>query len=93
MLFAQTWAIGLPLPYKDAQSAVDGRPLALTVAAFEQTVIENALRAVGGNVLRLEQLLGTPRKTLYDKLNRYRLRPKNFSQASASARTDPRVCR
>jgi two-component system, NtrC family, C4-dicarboxylate transport response regulator DctD len=40
MLFAQTWAIGLPLPDKDAQSAVDGRPLVLTVAAFEQTVIE-----------------------------------------------------
>ena len=77
--FARTWAIGLPLPNKVAQSAVDGRTLAQTVAEFEQTVIENALRAVGGNVLRLERLLSTPRKTLYDKLNRYGLRPKDFS--------------
>ena len=80
--FARTWAIGLPLPDKETQSAVEGRPLSQTVAEFEQTVIENALRAVSGNVLRLEQLLGTPRKTLYDKLNRYGLRPKDFSQAS-----------
>jgi two-component system, NtrC family, C4-dicarboxylate transport response regulator DctD len=91
--FARTWAIGLPLPDKATQSAVDVRTLAQTVAEFEQTVIENALRAAGGNVLQLERLLGTPRKTLYDKLNRYGLRPKDFSQASASARTDPRVCR
>ena len=82
--FARTWAIGLPLPNKKAQSAVDGRPLHLTVAAFEQTVIENALRAVGGDVLRLEQLLSTPRKTLYDKLNRYGLRPKDFRPGSGS---------
>lgn len=80
--FARTWAIGLPLPNKDAQSEVDGRPLHLTVAEFEQTVIENALRAVGGDVLRLEKLLGTPRKTLYDKLNRYGLRPKDFRPRS-----------
>lgn len=80
--FARTWAIGLPLPNKEAQSEVDGRPLHLTVAEFEQTVIENALRAVGGDVLRLEKLLGTPRKTLYDKLNRYGLRPKDFRPRS-----------
>lgn len=80
--FARTWAIGLPLPDQATQSAVDGRTLAQTVAEFEQTVIENALRTVGGNVLQLEQLLGTPRKTLYDKLNRYGIRPKDFSQAS-----------
>lgn len=77
--FARTWAIGLPLPDKATQSAVDGRTLAQTVAEFEQTVIENALRTVSGNVLRLERLLGTPRKTLYDKLNRYGIRPKEFS--------------
>lgn len=76
--FAQSWAIGLPLPDEETQSALDGRPLQLSVAEFEQTVIENALRVVGGDVLRLEQLLGTPRKTLYDKLNRYGLRPKDF---------------
>ncbi len=80
--FARTWAIGLPLPNKEAQTAMDGRPLHLTVAEFEQTILENALRAVGGDVLRLEQVLGTPRKTLYDKLNRYGLRPKDFRPGS-----------
>jgi two-component system, NtrC family, C4-dicarboxylate transport response regulator DctD len=78
--FAQSWAIGLNLPDDEAQLAMDGRPLHLTVAEFERTVIENALRAVGGDVLGLEQALGTPRKTLYDKLNRYGLRPKDFRQ-------------
>lgn len=80
--FAQTWAIGLSLPDKGPQVAVDGRPLHLTVAEFERTVIESALRVVEGNILRLEQALGTPRKTLYDKLNRYGLRPKDFRQAA-----------
>ena len=80
--FAQTWSIGLNLPEKEAQVAVDGRSLHLTVAEFERNVIENALRAVGGDVLRLKLALGTPRKTLYDKLNRYGLRPKDFRQTS-----------
>jgi len=76
--FAQMWAIGLNLPDEKAPLAMDGRPLHLTVAEFERTVLENALRTVGGNVLLLEQTLGTPRKTLYDKLNRYGLQPKDF---------------
>lgn len=76
--FAQTWAIGLSLPDNGAQVAVEGRPLHLTVSEFERKVIENALRAVGGNVLELERSLRTPRKTLYDKLNRFGLRPKDF---------------
>lgn len=80
--FARTWAIGLNLPDMQARIAVDGRPLHLTVAEFERSVIENSLRAVGGDVLKLEQALGTPRKTLYDKLNRYGLRPKDFRQAT-----------
>jgi two-component system, NtrC family, C4-dicarboxylate transport response regulator DctD len=80
--FAQSWAIGLSLPDKGPQIAVAGRPLHLTVAEFERTVIESALRAVEGNILQLEQALGTPRKTLYDKLNRYGLRPKDFRQAA-----------
>jgi len=76
--FARAWAIGLNLPHEEAEFAMDGRPLHLTVAEFERTVIENALQAVRGNVILLEQILGTPRKTLYDKLNRYGIRPKDF---------------
>lgn len=80
--FARSWAIGLSLPDNMAALAAGSRPLHLTVAAFERTVLENALRAVDGDVIRLEQALGTPRKTLYDKLNRYGLRPKDFRLAS-----------
>lgn len=80
--FAQTWAIGLNLPNKKALVAMDSRPLHLSVAEFERTVMENALRAVEGNIHLLEQALGTPRKTLYDKLNRYGLRAKDFRLGS-----------
>jgi two-component system C4-dicarboxylate transport response regulator DctD len=40
--------------------------------------LENALRSTGGNIHQLEQALGTPRKTLYDKLKRYGLRSKDY---------------
>lgn len=82
--FAQTWAIGLNLPNKKALLAMDSRPLHLSVAEFERAVLENALRAVEGNIHRLEQALGTPRKTLYDKLNRYGLRPKDYRRAATT---------
>jgi two-component system, NtrC family, C4-dicarboxylate transport response regulator DctD len=80
--FAQTWLIGLHLPDKETQIEMDGRPLHFMVAEFERSVIENALRAVEGNIHLLEQALVTPRKTLYDKLNRYGLRPKDFRLAA-----------
>lgn len=76
--FARSWAIGLSLPDKTAHRPIDDRPLHVTVAEFERTLIENSLRAVGGNVVQLGRALGTPRKTLYDKLNRYGLRPRDF---------------
>lgn len=75
---ARTWAIGVNLPDEKSRLAMDGRPLFLRVADFERTVIENALRTAGGNIAQLEQALGTSRKTLYDKLNRYGLRPKDY---------------
>jgi two-component system, NtrC family, C4-dicarboxylate transport response regulator DctD len=79
--FAQAWAIGLNIADHAVQRPADGCPLHVTMAEFERTVLENALRAVGGNVLQLEQTLETPRKTLYDKLQRYGLRPRDFRQS------------
>ena len=76
--FAQGWAIGLSLPDKSEQLATENHPLHLTIAEFERTVLENALRAASGNIIQLEQALATPRKTLYDKLNRHGLRPRDF---------------
>ncbi|RDE07053.1 sigma-54-dependent transcriptional regulator [Sphingomonas aracearum] len=45
-------------------------PLAARVAAFEAGAIEEALRRTGGQVTRAIDLLGLPRKTFYDKVNR-----------------------
>jgi two-component system C4-dicarboxylate transport response regulator DctD len=80
--FARTWAIGFNVSDLEAQFAVGGRPLHLAVADFERTVLESALRAARGNIVQVEQSLGTPRKTLYDKLNRYGLRPRDFREKS-----------
>lgn len=80
--FARSWAIGLNLTGTMMQPAVVPRALHLSVGEFERSVIENALRAVDGDVIRLEQVLATPRKTLYDKLSRYGLRPKDFRQST-----------
>jgi two-component system, NtrC family, C4-dicarboxylate transport response regulator DctD len=80
--FARSWAIGLPLPTSETQPVELGRSLHETVAEFERTVLESALRTVAGDVFGLEQLLRTPRKTLYDKLGRHGLRPKDYRQAS-----------
>lgn len=80
--FARSWVIGLNLPETEVQFAADGQPLHLIVADFERTVLENALRAADGNIVQLEQALATPRKTLYDKLNRYGLKPRDFRRRS-----------
>ena len=48
------------------------------LAAFEKSVLENALREARGNVAVLERALATPRKTLYDRLARHDLRPRDF---------------
>jgi two-component system C4-dicarboxylate transport response regulator DctD len=76
--FARSWALGLNLPTDTLLPQSDGRPLHIVVAEFERTVLENALRSTGGNIHQLERALGTPRKTLYDKLKRYGLRSKDF---------------
>lgn len=54
------------------------RDLASRLAEFERMVIAEALEATGGNVVRACQLLGTPRKTLYEKLNRLGIDPSRF---------------
>jgi two-component system, NtrC family, C4-dicarboxylate transport response regulator DctD len=52
--------------------------LATRVSDFEQMVITEALQATGGNVVKACALLGTPRKTLYEKLTKYAVEPRQF---------------
>lgn len=47
--------------------------LAEQVAEFEKTVIEEALIACGGRINETMDKLAIPRKTLYDKMQKYRL--------------------
>lgn len=47
-------------------------------AAFERLVITDALNRTGGNVVAALALLGTPRKTLYDKFARYGIVPEDY---------------
>ncbi|WP_229658172.1 sigma-54-dependent transcriptional regulator [Blastomonas marina] len=48
------------------------------VAAFERRLIEDALRETDGSVADTEALLKVPTKTLYDKLARHGIKPKQF---------------
>lgn len=54
------------------------RPLHQIVADFEQTVLEDALRRCGGDIAKVQAMLQTPRKTIYDKLAKYDLKPARF---------------
>lgn len=52
--------------------------LAEHIGAFERCVIEEALTESGGVLKNTMQKLGIPRKTLYDKMQRYGLDKRNF---------------
>ena len=55
-------------------------PMALPeqVEAFERALIEQALAASGGVIKQTMNLLGLPRKTLYDKMQKYGLDKRRF---------------
>ena len=67
--FAQRFALGLPDATSDRAKAV-ALPLPQRLAQFEALVIRDVLASVGGNTVEATELLGIPRKTLYDKLTR-----------------------
>ncbi|MEN9931639.1 MAG: C4-dicarboxylate transport transcriptional regulatory protein DctD, partial [Pseudomonadota bacterium] len=48
------------------------------MAIIEAGMIREALTAAGGRIPEVQRLLGIPRKTLYDKLNRHNLNPASF---------------
>ena len=57
----------------------DGGTLPEQLAFFEKSLIVEALRQSGGHVSRATEILGIPRKTLYDKLAKYDLRRDHFT--------------
>lgn len=73
--FARAFVLGL----ENVEASVPtSRSLQDMVGEFEKAVLEDALREAGGNVAKVQASLNTPRKTIYDKLARYKLKPTNF---------------
>ncbi|MCR2833045.1 sigma-54-dependent transcriptional regulator [Parerythrobacter lacustris] len=76
--FARAFALGLSeLTSGNPRSAGSGA-LSDIVAEFERTVLDEALRRAKGNVDAVAAKLSVPRKTLYDKLARHDLKPRDY---------------
>ncbi|MBL8656698.1 MAG: sigma-54-dependent Fis family transcriptional regulator [Altererythrobacter sp.] len=77
--FARNYVHGLT-DYENATLAPEpgARSLAALVLAFERTVLVDALTQHRGRIARVEGALGIKRKTLYDKLSRHGLHPRDF---------------
>lgn len=76
--YARAFVLGLADIDTGAVPIAVQRPLQQIVADFERTVLENALRQCRGDMARLQEMLQTPRKTIYDKLAKYDLKPGRF---------------
>ncbi|OWQ49007.1 sigma-54-dependent transcriptional regulator [Roseateles sp. L2-2] len=71
----------LALDDLDSSAAIQAVPnlaLARQMEMVEKALIEQALRRSGGKVPAAMELLGTPRKTLYDKLHRHGIQLDDF---------------
>jgi two-component system C4-dicarboxylate transport response regulator DctD len=76
--YARAFVLGLS-DIDAAGAALAGqRSLQQIVADFEQTVLEDALRRCRGDIAQVQAVLQTPRKTIYDKLAKYDLKPARF---------------
>jgi two-component system C4-dicarboxylate transport response regulator DctD len=76
--FARAFVLGLTDISTAPTSGGEQRTLQRIVADFERTVLEDGLRQSRGDIATLQALLNTPRKTIYDKLAKYDLKPARF---------------
>jgi two-component system C4-dicarboxylate transport response regulator DctD len=76
--FARAFALGLSDLASGLPRTTTGRSLSQILAEFERTVLDEALRRSGGNVEAVAAKLSVPRKTLYDKLARHDLKPRDY---------------
>jgi two-component system C4-dicarboxylate transport response regulator DctD len=76
--YARAFVLGLDPAGAQPAAMARQRPLQQIVADFERTVLEDALRQCRGDVARLQAMLQTPRKTIYDKLAKYDLKPSRY---------------
>ena len=71
---ADRFVLGLSARAEPAPPA----PLADQVSAFERMLIEQALRAAGGNVAEACAALGLPKQTMYHKLQKFGLAAEDY---------------
>ncbi|GJE58303.1 sigma-54-dependent transcriptional regulator [Methylobacterium trifolii] len=76
--FAERCALGFVPQEAPAPEAAAGTSLAEQVDRFERGLIRDELIMAGGDVRAAAESLGTPRKTLYDKITRHGLAPTDY---------------
>ncbi|MCP5386275.1 MAG: sigma-54-dependent Fis family transcriptional regulator [Novosphingobium sp.] len=76
--FARAFVLGLSDLGPQLAPGTAQRSLQQIVADFERSVLEDALRCARGDMTSVPGALQTPRKTIYDKLARYGLKPAAF---------------
>ena len=69
-------------------ATVRGPDLREQVEGFERSLIEQELKAQGGNISRATRALGLPRKTLHDKMRKYGLDRRAFHDPSLGSPDD-----
>ncbi len=81
----RNFAFSAVLGLEDAtQGAADRLTLPERIAAFEAMLLREALETTRGNVARAIELLGVPRKTFYDKLQRAGIAAGSFRRRDRS---------
>ena len=76
--FASSIALGIDLARIEAPADGHGQSLYERVQSFEAAVIRQSLQQSGGDIAQAVGRLRIPRKTLYDKLSRYKISPPAF---------------
>lgn len=74
--YAQRFALGLDntSPTQPTQS----RSLGERVTLFEASILTDTLKETSGSIVETMERLQIPRKTLYDKLNKYGIQPSDY---------------
>ncbi len=78
------YSVVLDLPSDPVRAPMQSdMTLAERVARFEAAILRDTMAACAGDIAKAMAILGLPRKTLYDKLARHAIDPKDYRAAAA----------
>lgn len=77
---ADRFVLGLAKENLAEEASLRRRSLEEQVTMFERLLIEDALKSCSGRTAAAAEMLGLPRKTLYDKMHRLGLSTEDFKQ-------------